>query len=394
MEVEEAVMRILAGLTAMFMGCAGWAAPVEQGEPNVPEFSPAFEGQTRAEALAPTAIQVSVFARGLEHPWGIAALPGGGYLVTERPGRMRIVGEDGRVSAPIEGLPEVAARQQGGLLDVALSPGFERDRRVYWTYAKPVRGGRVTAAARGVLSQDGTRMSEIEEIFEQAPPRRNGLHFGSRILFGPEGHVFITVGERFSARARVLAQDLGATYGKVVRLWPDGRVPEDNPYGSAVWSYGHRNPQGAAVRPGDGALLTIEHGPAGGDELNRIEKGANYGWPVISYGENYDGSPVGEGRTQAAGMEQPLYYWDPVIAPSGMAFYDGELFADWRGDLLIASLNPGGLVRLRLQGDRVVGEERMIEGDHRIRDVEVAPDGAVLLLVDAPKGGIFRLVPR
>lgn len=387
-------MRILAGLTAVFMGCTGWAAPVEQGAPNVPGFSPAFEGQTRAEALAPTAIHVSVFARGLEHPWGIAALPGGGYLVTERPGRMRIVGEDGRVSAPIEGLPEVAARQQGGLLDVALSPGFGRDRRVYWTYAKSVRGGRVTAAARGVLSQDGTRMSEVEDIFEQAPPRRNGLHFGSRILFGPEWHVFITVGERFSARARVLAQDLGATYGKVVRLWPDGRVPEDNPYGSAVWSYGHRNPQGAAVRPGDGALLTIEHGPAGGDELNRIEKGANYGWPVISYGENYDGSPVGEGRTQAGGMEQPLYYWDPVIAPSGMAFYDGDLFAGWRGDLLIASLNPGGLVRLRLQGDRVVGEERMIEGDHRIRDVEVAPDGAVLLLVDAPKGGILRLVPR
>lgn len=386
-------MRFLAGIGTVFWAVAGMAAPVEQGAPNVPEFAPAFAGQTRAEALAPTAVTRAVLAQGLEHPWGIAAMPDGGYLVTERAGRMRVMGPDGALSAPIKGLPEVAAAGQGGLLDVALSPDFGRDRLVYWTYAKAVRGGFATVAARGVLSKDLTQLTGVEDIFIQSPPSETRAHYGSRILFGPQGHLFITLGEHFTVRERQLAQDVSTTYGKVVRLKADGAVPDDNPFGNAVWSYGHRNPQGADIRA-DGTLWTIEHGPAGGDELNRIARGGNYGWPVISYGENYSGRPVGAGLTQAEGMAQPRYYWDPVIAPAGMAFYDGGLFDDWRGDLLIGSLNPGGLVRLRLQGDRVVGEERLFDGQERIRDVEIAQDGSVLLLVDAPDGAVWRVTPR
>lgn len=390
-------MRFISGLvlsSAMLAGAA-LAAPVEQGEPNVPEFRPAFEGQTRADAMqSRTEVVGEVFARGLQNPWGITALPGGGYLVTERPGRMRFLSAGGKLSAPIGGLPEIAAGGQGGLLDVTIGPEFATDRMVYWTYAKSVGGGFATAAARGRLSEDRSRIEDAADIFVQTPPSGRKAHYGSRILFGPEGHVFITLGEHFTRSARQLAQDLDTTYGKVVRLWPDGRVPEDNPYGNAVWSYGHRNPQGADFRPGTDELWTIEHGPAGGDELNRIEKGVNYGWPVISYGENYNGSSVGAGITQAEGMAQPRYYWDPVIAPSGMSFYDGDAFEEWRGDLLIGSLNPGAMVRLRLQGDRVIGEERFFVGQERIRDVEIAPDGSVLLLVDSSKGGIWRLTPR
>ncbi len=368
--------------------------PVEQGPRNVPEFRPAFTAQTRAPAEdSGVTLRREVFASGLAHPWGIAPLPQGGYLVTERPGRMRRILPDGSLSAPIAGLPEVLAESQGGLLDVTLGPDFETDRMIYWTYAKPMRGGRsATAAARGVLAPDLSRVSAVEDIFVQSPPSHAPAHYGSRILFGPDGHVFITTGEHFTPQERVLAQDTDTTYGKVVRIRPDGSIPPDNPFGNAVWSYGHRNPQGAAF-DSSGRLWTVEHGPAGGDELNRPEAAENHGWPVISYGENYDGDPVGSGRAVAEGMEQPVYYWDPVIAPGGMTFYDGAMFDAWRGDALIASLSPGGLVRLSLQDGRVTGEERFLRGT-RIRDVEIAPDGAVLVLVDAPEGEILRLTPQ
>ncbi len=383
---------VLFGLIPVLAAAQG--RPVDQGPKNVPEFRPAFAAQTRAPAAdSGVTLRRETFVSGLAHPWGIAPLPGGGYLVTERPGRMRRISPDGSVSAPIEGIPPVLAESQGGLLDVTLGPDFRADRMIYWTYAKPMGGGlSATAAARGVLAPDFSRVSAVEDIFVQSPPSPAPAHYGSRILFDGAGHAFITTGEHFTPRERVLAQDKDVTYGKVLRIRPDGSIPEDNPFGNAVWSYGHRNPQGAAF-DAKGTLWMVEHGPAGGDELNRPAAGENHGWPVISYGENYGGDPVGSGKSAAEGMEQPVYYWDPVIAPGGMTFYDGTMFDAWRGDALIASLNPGGLVRLSIEDGRVTGEERFLQG-MRIRDVELAPDGAVLVLVDAADGEILRLTPQ
>ena len=372
--------------------------PVAQGPKNVPSFAPAFPEQTRAPAVkSGVTFAREIVADGLAHPWGVAVLPSGDYVVTERPGRMRVVTPGGRVSRPIKGLPAVFAEGQGGLLDVAVSPDFARDRTLYWTYAKPMgRGRSATAAARGRLSDDRGSLSEVRDIFVQKPPSPTAAHYGSRIVPDGEGHAFVTMGEHFTPKQRQYAQDLGKTYGKVVRVDLDGATPRDNPFvGTAgaidtVWSYGHRNVQAAALDAG-GRLWTIEHGPQGGDELNRIEPGANYGWPVISYGENYDGTPVGRGITAKDGMEQPRYYWDPVIAPSGMVFHDGRMFGAWRGDLLVGSLSPGALVRLVLDGDRVVGEERLLTDAGRIRDVIEAPDGALLVLTDADDGALIRL---
>jgi glucose/arabinose dehydrogenase len=319
----------------------------------------------------------------------------GQWLVTERPGRMRVINSEGVVSSPVIGLPEVRDARQGGLLDVAVSPDFATDRTVFWTYAKPVAGGSVTAAARGVLSVD-LHMTQVRDIWQQNRPSGSDLHFGSRIIPMADGTVWITTGERSTQRERVLAQDLDVTYGKVIRVNWDGTVPADNPYvgrsgDDTIWSYGHRNIQGAAIAP-DGRLWTIEHGPRGGDELNQPFAGRNYGWPVISYGINYNGSDVGIGAAQREGMEQPVYYWDPVIAPGGMTFYDGS-FGPWQGDLLIGSLNPGALVRLQLQDGRVVGEERLLPDVGRVRDVQMAGNGQVLILVDDGDGAVLRMTP-
>ena len=379
--------------------CAQSASPVEQGPPNVPAFHPAFPEQTRAPATSSgVALAVETIGRGLEHPWGLALLPDGGYLVTERPGRLRIVASDGQLSEPVAGLPEVFARGQGGLLDVAVSPGFAEDRMIYWTYAKPMQGGSATAAARGRLAEDGSEVTQVQDIFVQDPASPTDKHYGSRIVLDGAGHAFVTTGEHFTEKERQFSQDLGKTYGKVARVNLDGTPPADNPFAGrsdvipAVFSYGHRNIQAATLDP-EGRLWVTEHGPQGGDELNLVEPGVNYGWPVISYGQNYDGTPVGEGVTARDGMEQPRYYWDPVIAPSGMAFYDGAMFGPWQGDLLIGALG-GALVRLELQGDTVVGEERLLTDAGRIRDVEIAPDGAVLALTDADDGRLLRLTPE
>ncbi len=368
-------------------------AEVPQGPPNA-DFAPAFLDQTRAAALPVTSVSAAVFVEGLERPWGIAPLGDGRWVVTERPGRMRVIEQDASLSAPIEGLPAVAARGQGGLLDVAVA----RDGTVYWTYAKEVGGGFVTAAARGRLTASGGRyvMADVRDIFVQEPPSRFAAHYGARII--PDGDVvWITTGEHSDASERGRAQDIRTTYGVIARVHPNGEPVASNPFVGrdgidTIWSYGHRNVQGAALHPRTGALWTVEHGPRGGDELNMPQAGRNYGWPVISYGINYNGSDVGSGIAVAPGMEQPVYYWDPVIAPGGMAFYDASLFA-WRGDLLIGSLNPGVLVRLRMENGRVVGEERLVPDLGRIRDVEVAPDGSVLVLVDDEEGAIVRLTP-
>jgi glucose/arabinose dehydrogenase len=392
------MMRLTCLTLCAVLGPAATFAEVEQGPANA-GFSPAFAEQTRAPALAASAVQAVPFALGLENPWGIAPLGDGRWIVTERSGRMRIIAAVGTLSEPIAGLPGVAADGQGGLLDVATGPDVATDRVVWWTYAKPVPGGSVTAAARGVLSADGTMMTAVTDIFVQDPPSQSPRHFGARIVPDGAGHLFITTGERSSAAERILAQDLATTYGKVIRLNLDGSVPADNPLvgrdgSDAIWSWGHRNMQGAAIDPATGELWTVEHGPAGGDELNRPGAGLNYGWPVVSYGVNYDGTPVGSGAPRGPGFEEPVYYWDPVIAPGGMLFYQSTFFPGWQGDLLIGSLNPGALVRLKLEAGRVVGEERLLTDRGRIRDVEEMPDGSLLVLVDDAEGGIWRVLPE
>jgi glucose/arabinose dehydrogenase len=342
------------------------------------------------------AVRVHTIARGLERPWALAFLPDGRMLVTERPGRLRSVDRDGRVSAPLAGVPRVLARGQGGLLDVTLDPRFDDNRLVYLSYAEPGTGSTAgTAVARGRLG-DG-RLEDVRVIYQQQPKVEGSNHFGSRLVFARDGTLFVTQGDRFAYRDR--AQDLSVGLGKIVRITSDGSVPRDNPFldragaRPEIWSYGHRNIQSAALHPQTGQLWTVEHGARGGDELNHPEAGKNYGWPVITYGVDYSGAKIGEG-TAKPGMEQPVYYWDPVIAPSGMAFYTGDVFPDWQGSLFIGSLRPGLLVRLTLADGRVTREERYLDDlGERIRDVRQGPDGLLYLLTDSSDGRILQVMP-
>jgi aldose sugar dehydrogenase len=340
-------------------------------------------------------VDVQTIAKGLEHPWSLAFLSDKRMLVTERPGRLRIVGADGRLSEPLTGVPKVYASGQGGLLDVALSPTFDKDRFVYLSFAESGEGGAATAVARGRLGERGLENTQV--IWRQQPKVSGSNHWGSRIVFRRDGTLFVTLGERFNHSEK--AQDLSVTLGKVVRINPDGSVPRDNPFVNRdgvrpeIWSYGHRNVQAAVLHPETGQLWAVEHGARGGDELNHPEAGKNYGWPVISYGTHYSYLKIGEGMAKQ-GMEQPVYYWDPVIAPSGMVVYTGELFAGWKNNFLIGSLTPGGLVRLVMKDGKVAQEERYL-GDlrERIRDVRQAPDGSLYLLSDARDGQILRITP-
>jgi len=332
-------------------------------------------------------------AKGLEHPWGLAFLPDGRMLVTERPGRLRVVGKDGALSEPLTGVPRVQAGGQGGLLDVVLSPSFAQDRLVYLSFSEPGDGGAGTAVARGRLGERG--LDDTQVIWRQQPKVSGGIHFGSRMVFRGDGTFFVTLGDR---NKRDPAQDVSGTIGKVVRLNADGSVPKDNPFVARegarpeIWSYGHRNVQAAALDP-QGQLWTVEHGARGGDELNTPQPGKNYGWPIITYGIDYSGAKIGVG-TARAGMEQPLYYWDPVIAPSGAVFYRGSVYPDWKGQLFVGSLRPGGLVRLKLANGRVVEEARYaIDGEERVRDVREGPDGLLYVLIDASRGRVVRLEP-
>src|SRR5262245_31125786 len=340
-------------------------------------------------------VGVQPITKGLEHPWSLAFLPDKRMLVTERPGRLRIVALDGRLSAPLAGVPQVFASGQGGLLDVVLSPTFDKDRLVYLSFAEPGDGGAGTAVARGQLSEAGLEKTQV--IWRQSPKVSGSNHWGSRIVFRRDGTLFVTLGERFSYSER--AQDLVGTLGKVVRINADGSAPPDNPFVKQsgarpeVWSYGHQNVQAAALHPDTGQLWTVEHGARGGDELNHPEAGKNYGWPVISYGRHYSYLKIGEG-TAKRGMEQPVYYWDPVIEPSGMVFYTGDLFSNWKNNILVGSLTPGALVRLVMKDGQVAQEERYL-GDlgERIRDVRQASDGSLYLLTDSRNGQILRVTP-
>lgn len=346
-------------------------------------------------------ISVETVASGLEHPWALAFLPDGNFLVTERPGRLRIVTSKGEVKKPIAGVPEVDARNQGGLLDVALDPDFEENRLVYLTYAEKGEGGtNGTAVARGHLTESmSPQLRNVEVIFRQTPKKDSTLHFGSRLVFDNEGHLFVALGERSRVGMREESQKLDSHLGKVVRIWPDGTVPEDNPFVGAedalpeIWSYGHRNQQGAALHPETGKLWTNEHGPRGGDEINIPEAGKNYGWPIVSYGTEYSGAPIGEGKSTAPGMEEPIHHWTPSIGVSGMAFYASDAIPEWQGSLFVGGLARPSLRRLTLDGQKVTAEETLLEDlGARIRDVRQGPDGALYLLTDDENGKLLRIV--
>jgi aldose sugar dehydrogenase len=375
--------------------------PVDMGEPNAPDQQPTFPEQARAcEEKLGVAFDVTVVARGLSHPWAVEPLPGGDLLVTERPGRMRIITAAGSVGEPLRGLPEVDARRQGGLLDVALSPDFVRDRTVYWSYAEPRQGGNGTSVARGVLSQDRRALEGVRVIFRALPTFDGTMHYGSRLAFGPDGKLYVTLGERSDRAIRPQAQHRDSHMGKIVRINPDGSVPDDNPFVgdadalSEIWTLGHRNIQSAAF-DGAGRFWAVEHGPRGGDELNLIEKGENYGWPLVTFGVEYSGQEVQTAETTRTGYVDPVYYWDPVIAPSGMEVYSGDAFPEWRGSFFIGGLVTKSVVRLTVEGNRVRGEERLLaDRGQRVRDVREGPDGALYVVTDESNGELWKIAPR
>ena len=375
--------------------------PLETRSPNADGQQPAFAGQTRGCGLTTNpAIDVTVIATGLASPWSVEPLQGGDFLVTEKGGQMRIVTAAGQISDPITGVPAVDARGQGGLLDVALSPTFANDRTIFWSFSEPRDGGNGTAVARGVLSADRKSLSNVQVIFRVLPTYNGAAHYGSRLAFGPDGLLYITTGDRSNASMRPYAQNLESHLGKVLRIRPDGSSPPDNPFvGTAnaqpqIFSLGHRNIQAASIDP-QGRLWIIEHGTNGGDELNLITKGKNYGWPQQAYGEEYSGRAIPGAETTRPGMEQPVYYWDPVIAPSGAQWYTGNAFPAWRGNLFIGALKEMRLVRLVIQNDRVVGEEHLlVDRRKRVRDVRQGPDGLLYIVTDGAGGELWRVSPR
>jgi aldose sugar dehydrogenase len=391
-----------AGTAALGQGAAATGCrPLETREPNAPGQRPAFPGQTRACGVTSNvAFDVIVVARHLEHPWSVEPMPDGDLLVSERPGRLRVISAAGTVGQPIAGLPRVDARGQGGLLDVALSPGFASDRTIYWSYSEPRDGGNATSVARGALSADRQRLEKVQVIFRATPAFDGTMHFGSRLAFGPDGMLYVTLGERSDARMRPQAQQLNSHMGKTIRIRPDGAAPPDNPFAGRadakpeIWSLGHRNVQCSAF-DGQGQFWIVEHGTRGGDELNRIEKGKNYGWPIVAFGEEYSGRLIEGAVTSRQGFEDPVYYWDPVIAPSGAQFYSGKAFPAWRGNLFVGALREQRLVRLVLEDGRVTGEEHLLtERGQRVRDVREGPDGLLYLVTDEQDGEVWKIAPR
>jgi glucose/arabinose dehydrogenase len=383
-------------------GPAAPGTPLETAPPNVPEFKPAFPGQTRAPGVQTrTPFQVTELASGFNKPWAIAFLPDRRMLVTEKPtGNLFIVTPDGKKSPPVSGLPRVDGRNQGGLLDVEVGPDYPKSGLIYWAYYEPREGGNGLAVARAKLvDSPQPRVENLQIIFRMQPTLESTLHAGGRLVFTPDGKLFVTLGERSVLAGRVQARDLKSHFGKIVRINPDGSVPQDNPFVGRkdarpeIWSLGHRNILSAAL-DSKNRLWEVEMGPRGGDELNLVGKGKDYGWPTIGYGEEYSGAPIHK-STQGPGMEQPVYYWDPVISPSGMVIYSGELFPEWRDNIFIGGLSSQALVRLVMKDDRVVGEERLLTDlNARIREVVQGPEGALYVLTDASNGRLLKLTPR
>jgi glucose/arabinose dehydrogenase len=379
---KETTMRSAAWIATVTLTIAAWPASRDAA------------AQQRYPSSAGDLV-VETVAGGLEHPWGLAFLPDGRMLVTERPGRLRLVGTDGKLSAPITGVPNVAGRGQGGLLDVVPDPGFAQNRTIYLSFAEPRSGGTGTSVARARLNERGTALEGTKVIFQQMPTIASNMHFGSRLVFDQTGALFVTVGDRYGQRDQ--AQNPANHIGKIMRIRPEGGAPADNPkiegWQPEIWSIGHRNVQAAALHPQSGQLWTAEHGARGGDEVNTPKAGRNYGWPVVTFGIDYSGAKIGEG-TSKAGMEPPLFYWDPSIAPSGAAFYTGAVWPAWTNSLFVGALAGQMLVRLSTQGEAVTGQERLLEGlGERIRDVRQGPDGFLYLLSDAPDGKLLRVRP-
>jgi aldose sugar dehydrogenase len=392
-------------------GCA-WAQTggtpqggADPSPPNAPNQRPAFPGQTRApERNSNVAFDVVTVAEGLRFPWGMAFLPDRRILVTEKPGTLRIVSTEGKLSNPVAGVPRVDYRSQGGLLGIAIDPNFASNHLIYLSFAEPHDDGtNNTAVARGRLDDQSTpaKLEDVQVIYHQQPSMRSQQHYGGRLVFARDGKLFITQGERSIIPGRMQAQQLDSLLGKIVRVNPDGSVPKDNPFVGKqgarpeIWSYGHRNVEAATLNPATGELWETEHGTRGGDEINIARKGKDYGWPTIAYGIEYAGGPITGGITQKEGMEQPLYYWDPVIAPSGMTFYTGDLFPAWKGNLFIGGLASMSLVRLTIKDEHVIDEERLLKDlGARIRDVVQGPEGALYVLTDADPGKMLKLIPR
>ncbi|MGN6420772.1 MAG: PQQ-dependent sugar dehydrogenase [Pseudobacter sp.] len=370
--------------------------PVETEKPNT-DYKPAFAGQTRiAGVKTKTPYEFTVITSDLKNPWGIAQLPDGSLLITEKGGTMRLVTKDGKVSDKITGAPAVNSNGQGGLLGLTLDPAFKQNRMVYWVFSEKQPDGNLTAVAKGKLSEDGKTLQNATVIYRATPAHKSSLHYGGRILFDKKGYLMVSTGERSDIETRPLAQSLQGGLGKIVRITTDGKPAPGNPFANdknarpEIWSYGHRNVQGLAWHPVTGDLWENEFGPRGGDELNRIEAGKNYGWPAITYGIEYAGPKISDGATQKAGMEQPVYYWDPVLSPSGMAFYSGDAIPEWKNNLFIGGLSSMHIARLVIKDNKVVGEERLLRGENeRFRDVFNGSDGALYAVTDG--GELYRI---
>ena len=377
-------------------------APLETRPRNAVDYQPAFPGQTRARGIHDSVpYESQTITTALTLPWAVEQLPDGRLLVTEKPGNLRIVTQDGKLSPPVVGVPKVRYNGQAGLLDVALDPAYPANHTIYFCYSEQREGGSGIALAKAVLVEDakGAHLDKLAVIFHALPTIESDRQLGSRIAFGKDGKLYLTLGERGIETAVGQAQDLNSDFGKVARLNPDGSIPKDNPFVGRkdarpeIWSYGHRDAQSLAVDAATGKVWSIEHGPRGGDELNLIKKGANYGWPVICYGIDYSGAKVGAGLTQMKGMEQPAYYWDPVIAPSGMTIYSGAMFPEWKGSVFVGGLIGMKVVRLQMNGDTVIGEEWLLPDlRQRVRDVQQGVDGAIYVVTD--NGQMLRIVRK
>ncbi|HPI46934.1 MAG TPA: PQQ-dependent sugar dehydrogenase [Hyphomonadaceae bacterium] len=402
---------ISAAVGAMAVGLVAVAQPpAETRDSNKAGYKPAFAGQTRAPNLTTdTKFDVTtVVASGIATPFSVEFLPGGKFLISERlAGQFRIADKDGKLSPPIkDGVPAVVARGQAGLLDIALDPNFATNQTIYWSYSEPQADGTNNTAVAKAKLVDGAqpKLENVKVIYHQRPALNSPLHFGSRLVFAKDGTLFVTQGERSILPGRMQAQDLKSGLGKIVRINTDGSIPKDNPFVAGkdgalpeIWSYGHRNVQGAFLHPATGELWELEHGPQGGDEINIARKGKDYGWPTITYGVEYGAAntKIGEGAAKA-GMEQPLYYWDPVIAPGGLAYYNADLFPKWKGSVFAAGLNSDYVARLTMDGEKVKGEERLKFSDkkERYRDIGVGPDGALYLLTDGPEARLLKVTPK
>ena len=373
--------------------------PVETRPPNT-DYKPAFAGQTRIGGVTTTTPYVgTVVTNALKRPWGIVAMPDGRFLVTEKGGTMRIVTGTGTIGEPIAGIPTVNASGQGGLLGLTLDPDFASNRMVYWAFSENVTGGSHTSLAKGKLSADEKTMENVAVIYRATPAYRNGMHFGGRVLIDKAGNVLLCTGERSDLATRPQAQDLQSGYGKIIRVTKDGQPAQGNPFigrsdvRPEIYTYGHRNPQGMAFHPETGDLWENEFGPRGGDELNLIRAGKNYGWPTISYGLEYSGERIPGGITQKDGLEQPVYYWDPVLSPSGMTFYSGDAMAEWKNNLFITGLNSNHIARLVIKDNKVTGEERLLANEgQRFRDITQGRDGALYAVTD--EGRLYRIAKK